>query len=165
MKYFRLIKIFCPLIAARASSFVLTQKNQKVKTEKTFCPQGQLPARFSVGRLRAIIFLLSLRGTKQSRTVHSRFSTCDYFVPRNNKVFITSIWILFLTFDSPRLRCACRPHLSLRWKKSMRNLIFLLNSLREIIAQLLCWFCWVAFPAALPGLWGEFDGQWAGYLH
>jgi len=46
---FRFNKMFCPLIAAGASSFVLTQKNQKVKTEKTFCPQGQLPARFSVG--------------------------------------------------------------------------------------------------------------------
>jgi len=42
-----------PLIAAEASSFVLIQKNQKIKTEKTFSPQGQLPARFSVGRLRS----------------------------------------------------------------------------------------------------------------
>jgi hypothetical protein len=33
--------------------FVLTQKNQKVKTEKAFYPQGQLPARFSVWHLRA----------------------------------------------------------------------------------------------------------------
>jgi len=42
-----------PLIAAEASPFVLKQKDQKFKTEKTFCPRGQLPARFSVGRLRA----------------------------------------------------------------------------------------------------------------
>ena len=46
---FLLDEVFSPLIAAGASSFVLTQKNQKVKTEKTFCPQCQLPARFSVG--------------------------------------------------------------------------------------------------------------------
>jgi hypothetical protein len=44
-----------PLIAAGATTFVLTQKKQKVKTEKTFCPEGQPPARFSVGRLRAFL--------------------------------------------------------------------------------------------------------------
>ena len=52
-----------PLITAGATSFVLKQKDQKFKTEKTFCPQVQLPARFSVGHLRAwmvdIFFQLS----------------------------------------------------------------------------------------------------------
>jgi len=48
----RLLSRMKPLIAAEASSFVLIQKNQKIKTEKTFSPQGQLPARFSVGPLR-----------------------------------------------------------------------------------------------------------------
>jgi len=44
-------EIFCPLIAAEATTFFLIKKNQKIKTEKTFCPQGLLPARFSVGPL------------------------------------------------------------------------------------------------------------------
>jgi hypothetical protein len=50
--------VLFPLIAAGASSFVLKQKNQKFKTEKTFCPQGQLPARFSVGPLRAFLLVV-----------------------------------------------------------------------------------------------------------
>jgi hypothetical protein len=37
MKYSR------PLIAAGATTFFLIKKQQKIKTEKTFCPQGQLP--------------------------------------------------------------------------------------------------------------------------
>jgi len=37
-----------------ATSFVLKQKKQKFKTEKTFYPQGQLPARFSVWPLPAL---------------------------------------------------------------------------------------------------------------
>jgi hypothetical protein len=39
--------------------FFLDKKQQKIKTEKTFCPRGQLLARFSVGPLPAflIIFL------------------------------------------------------------------------------------------------------------
>jgi hypothetical protein len=53
LQIFPFNEIFCPLVAAGASSFVLTQKNQKVKTEKTFCPQGLLLARFSVGPLRS----------------------------------------------------------------------------------------------------------------
>nr|MBB6138338.1 hypothetical protein [Mucilaginibacter sp. X5P1] len=32
-----------PLIAAEASSFVLTQKNQKVKTKRSFRPQAKHP--------------------------------------------------------------------------------------------------------------------------
>ncbi len=52
-KYFRFNEILCPLIAAGATSFVLKQKKQKFKTEKTFRPRGQLPARFSVRPLRA----------------------------------------------------------------------------------------------------------------
>jgi len=62
-KYYVIMKYSVPLIAAGATSFVLKQKKQKFKTEKTFYPQGQLPARFSVGRLRAGIvgsFLPSL---------------------------------------------------------------------------------------------------------
>jgi len=68
-----------PLIAAGATTFGLIQK-QKIKTEKTFSPLGQLPARFSVGRLPAFYFSLfychccaGLRKAceaKQTRRVH-----------------------------------------------------------------------------------------------
>jgi len=44
----------------------LTQKKQKVKTKKTFSPQGQLPARFFVGRLRALGFLLVIMSCAQN---------------------------------------------------------------------------------------------------
>jgi len=54
----------------------MTQKNQKVKTEKTFCSQGQLPARFSVGPLRAW-------GLKSIKSWF-RQSSCESFNPTNH---------------------------------------------------------------------------------
>ena len=42
-----------PLIAAEATSFLLIEKKQKIKPEKTFSPQAILPARFSVRPLPA----------------------------------------------------------------------------------------------------------------
>jgi len=54
LEVFPLDEVFSPVhCRGGASPFVLKQKDQKFKTEKTFCPQGQLPARFSVGPLRA----------------------------------------------------------------------------------------------------------------
>ena len=38
---------------------------------------------------------MSLRGTKQSRTMQDHFSTCDCFVPRNNNLFYKLLVILY----------------------------------------------------------------------